>query len=145
MAVFSADIFPRYAETDQMGVIYHANYLIWFEHARGMLYEHLGFDPQNLSEGDVLFPVRRISCEYLRPARYARTVSVSVRIVKFSGVRIIYDYEVHEKETGELLARGMTEHAITNENLEMLNLKRYKPEEAQRYLKYMEDCKLADA
>ncbi|MDI9472185.1 MAG: thioesterase family protein [Bacillota bacterium] len=145
MPIFSADIFPRYAETDQMGVIYHSNYFIWFEYARGMLFEHMGFRAEDISEGDVLYPVRRVDCEYIRPARYGRVVSVSVRIKRFTGVRIIYDYEVHEKETGELLARGSTEHAITNGKLEMINLKRMKPEEAQKYFEYMEACRLADA
>jgi len=144
MAIFSTDIFPRYAETDQMGVIYHSNYFVWFEYARGILYEHLGFSAQDLSKGDVLFPVRRVSCEYLRPARYGRMVRVSVKIVKFSGVRIVYEYEVHEKESGELLARGATEHAITDADLNILNLKAYRPSEAKRYLEYMEECKLAE-
>lgn len=145
MAIYSAEIFPRYAETDQMGVIYHANYFVWFEVARGMLYEHLGFHAEDLSKGDVLYPVRRVHCEYRRPARYGRVVLVEIKILKFSGVRIIYSYKVNEKESGELLATGTTEHGITDANLRPLNLKNYDPETSRVYVEYMQECARADS
>ncbi|WP_279327638.1 acyl-CoA thioesterase [Tetzosporium hominis] len=101
----------RYAETDQMGVVYHANYLVWLEMGRTQLIKDLGFDYAGLESKGYLSPVLDVSIQYKQSARYGDTVSVSTWIDSYSRLKTIYGYEV-TKEDGTVLATAKTVHTL---------------------------------
>jgi len=108
-----APVRVRYAETDQMGVVYHANYLIWFEIGRVELMRALGFEYKTMeSEDDCYIVVAEVSCRYLHPARYDELLRVRTRISQ-AGNRIVkYSYELLRDSDDHLLATGATTHVI---------------------------------
>jgi acyl-CoA thioester hydrolase len=103
----------RYAETDQMGVVYHANYLIWFEVGRVELMRALGFEYKRMeTEDDCFIVVAGVSCRYLHPARYDELLRVRTRISE-AGNRIVrYSYELLRDSDDRILATGATTHVI---------------------------------
>ena len=100
----------RYAETDMMGVVYHGNYLPWFEVGRTTLLKELGLPYRQLEEEGFRLPVLEVSARYLRPAVYDDTVTIVTRIHDRPLLRIRLEYEVKRGE--ELLATGHTVHAF---------------------------------
>ena len=100
----------RYAETDMMGVVYHGNYLPWFEVGRTNLLKELGLPYRRLEEDGFRLPVLEVSARYLRPAVYDDTVTIVTRLHDRPLLRIRLEYEVKRGE--ELLATGHTVHAF---------------------------------
>ncbi len=120
------DIFFRvkYAETDKMGVVYYANYYIWFEIGRNELFRELGFPYVELEKKGLLLPVVKSSCEYKKPAEYDDLIMLRTRIENFTPVRITFCYNVYKDDHDELLATGETVHAFVSENKKPVNLKK---------------------
>ncbi|WP_046225390.1 acyl-CoA thioesterase [Paenibacillus dauci] len=85
----------RYQENDPMGVVYHTNYLNWFELGRTEMIRDLGFRYRDMEAAGVLLPLIDASLSYGRPARYDDRVAVYTRIVNFSKLRIDYEYKIH--------------------------------------------------
>ncbi len=107
----------RYAETDQMGVAYYANYLVWFEVARTDWLRHAGSSYRRMEEAGVLLPVIQAHCDYQQPARYDDQLEVRAEASLLSPVRMRFDYEVVGEVVGEeavVLARGHTVHAAVD-------------------------------
>jgi acyl-CoA thioester hydrolase len=113
MQFHDATIRVRYAETDQMGVVYHSNYLIWFEIGRVELMRALGFEYKLMeSEDDCFIVVAEASCRYLQPARYDELLTIRTRIAQ-AGNRIVkYSYQLLRDSDRTLLATGATTHVI---------------------------------
>jgi acyl-CoA thioester hydrolase len=103
----------RYAETDRMGVVYYANYLVWFEVARTDLLRSLGWTYREMEDSGVLLPVIEAQCEYRRPARYDDEVEIHTTGALVSPVRLTFQYRIHLKGQGEVAASGRTAHAAT--------------------------------
>ncbi len=101
----------RYAETDRMGVVYYANYLVWFEVARADLLRTLGWSYRDMEDGGQVLPVIEAHCEYRRPARYDEEIEVHTVGRLASPARLEFSYEVRLKATGALAAVGRTVHA----------------------------------
>jgi acyl-CoA thioester hydrolase len=107
----------RYAETDQMGVVYHANFLIWFEVGRVELMRSLGIEYKNMeSADDCHIVVAEISCRYLHPARYDEQLRIRTRIAEAKNRTIRFSYEVLRDGDNHLLATGETVHVICGSN-----------------------------
>ena len=102
----------RYAETDMMGVVYHANYLPWFEISRTTLLKELGVPYRKLEEEGFRLPVLEVSAKFLRPAVYDDTLEVTATVSERPLLRIRIDYEVRRGD--ELLATGNTLHAFVD-------------------------------
>jgi acyl-CoA thioester hydrolase len=103
----------RYAETDQMGVVYHANYLIWFEVGRVELMRALGIEYKRMeSEDDCHIVVVDVRCRYHASARYDEVVRVRTRIAESRNRTIRFSYEIFRDTDQELLAVGETLHVI---------------------------------
>lgn len=103
----------RYAETDQMGVVYYANYLVWFEVGRAELCRHLGFEYRQMEvEDDTFIVVAEASCRYKRPARYDDVLTIRTRVANFQRRTIRFGYEIFNQASGELIATGETLHVI---------------------------------
>ncbi|MDY6825772.1 MAG: thioesterase family protein [Bacillota bacterium] len=102
----------RYEETDQMGVVYYANYLVWFEVGRTELMRNLGLTYKEFEKSNLYLPVLKAYCEYKQPARYDDDLRVITRLESAQNIRITFNYEI--KKSGKLLASGYTEHAFIN-------------------------------
>jgi acyl-CoA thioester hydrolase len=98
--------------TDQMGVVYYANYLEMFEIGRTDLLRATGLTYRQMEQDGYFLPVIHAACDYLAPARYDDLLEIRTTIGRLSRVRIDFDYEVRRAESGELLCRGVTRHAI---------------------------------
>ena len=103
----------RYAETDRMGVVYYANYFVWFEVARADLLRSLGWTYREMEETGVLLPVIEAHCEYKRPAQYDDEVAIETTGIILSPVRIEFQYRVTVAGHTEPSATGRTMHAAT--------------------------------
>jgi acyl-CoA thioester hydrolase len=113
----------RYAETDQMGVAYHSNFLIWFEVGRVELMRQLGFAYKEMEERDGCFiAVVDARCRYKSPARYDDELVVRTRLRNVRGPLIHFGYEVARAADGALLAEGETTHIVTDAKLQRRDL-----------------------
>lgn len=104
----AVDIEVRYAETDQMGVVHHANYVVWFELARTALCSATGMHYAEVERLGYLLMVTGVEARFLRPARYGDTVQVSCRLDRLASRGLRFGYEV--TRGGEILATGATDH-----------------------------------
>jgi acyl-CoA thioester hydrolase len=112
-----APIRVRYAETDQMGVVYHANYLIWFEVGRVELMRALGIEYKTMeADDDCHIVVVEAHCRYLHSALYDEQLRVRTRIAEARNRSIRFAYEVLRDHDSRLLATGETVHVICGSN-----------------------------
>ena len=113
----------RYAETDQMGVVYHSNYFIWFEIGRVELMRQLGFSYRDMERSDGLFiAVVDARCRYKAPARYDDEVIVQTHLKNVRESVVHFGYELVRAEDGQLLAEGETTHIVTDSQMKMMPL-----------------------
>src|SRR5699024_12182258 len=99
MNIYKTSINIRYAETDQMEVVYNENYLIWFEIRRTKLIEQLGFQYAEMEKDNIISPVIDVKVQYKKPARYGDTVTILTWLEDYNGLRTIYGYRVmNEKD-----------------------------------------------
>ena len=101
----------RYAETDKMGVVYYANYLVWFEVGRTDLLRSLGWTYRDMEGSGISLPVIEAHCEYQRPARYDDEIEVRTEGVMLSAVRMQFNYTVVRRSDNVVTASGRTVHA----------------------------------
>jgi acyl-CoA thioester hydrolase len=105
----------RYAETDQMGVVYHSNHFIWFEVGRVELLRQLGFSYRDLeNEDNLFFAVAEAKCRYRAPVRYDEEVLVRTQLLNVRESVVHFGYELRRAEDGALLAEGETMHIVTD-------------------------------
>jgi acyl-CoA thioester hydrolase len=101
----------RYAETDQMGVVYHANYFVWFEVGRTDLLRSAGWTYREMEAGGVSLPVIEAHCDYKQPARYDDDLEIRTAGTLVSPVRVAFSYEVVRPTDSRTVATGRTLHA----------------------------------
>jgi acyl-CoA thioester hydrolase len=105
----------RYAETDKMGVVYYANYLVWFEVGRVAWCKAKGFRYADMEIADNRYlVVAEASCRYQSPALFEEILLVRTSLAKATDRVIRYRYEIRRKGTGQLLATGETAHVVTD-------------------------------
>ena len=105
----------RYAETDQMGVVYHANHFVWFEIGRVEMLRQLGFSYRDMETYDGCFiAVADARCRYKAPAKYDDEIIVRTHLKNVRESIIHFGYELVRVEDGALLAEGETTHVVTN-------------------------------
>ena len=102
-----AEIKLRYSDTDQMGVIYHANYFSFFEQGRTTFLKDVGYDYHLFEENGIIYPVRDVQCTYLKSIRLGEKVFVETTIHKFTKIKTTYYHEI-KNEHGELKCKAYT-------------------------------------
>jgi acyl-CoA thioester hydrolase len=108
----------RYAETDQMGVVYHANHFIWFEVGRVELLRQFGFSYKDMEcEDDCFIAVVDAQCRYKASVHYDDEVIVRTYLTHVREKAIRFGYELRRAETGELLAEGETTHIVADSTM----------------------------
>jgi acyl-CoA thioester hydrolase len=119
----TTEVRVRYAETDQMGIVYYANYLVWFEIGRVELLRSLGLAYSQLeTEHECILPVVEASCRYRSPARYDDEILIETRPALLRGSVIKFAYQIWRKASQEgeeqkLLAEGETVHVVCDDQL----------------------------
>jgi acyl-CoA thioester hydrolase len=101
----------RYAETDNMGVVYYANYFVWFEVGRTDLLRARGWSYREMESEGFSLPVVEAHCAYKQPARYDEELEIITSAALLSPVRLRFEYEVARLSDGAALASGHTVHA----------------------------------
>ncbi|KGR90303.1 hypothetical protein CD30_12075 [Ureibacillus massiliensis 4400831 = CIP 108448 = CCUG 49529] len=111
MFVSEKKIEIRYAETDQMGVVYHANYLVWMEIGRSQLVTDLGFNYAGLEERGYISPVLDLSIQYKKAMRYGQVATVRTWVDSHSKLKTTYGYEILH-EDGSIAATAKSIHTL---------------------------------
>ena len=117
----------QYYETDQMGIIHHANYIRWMEEARMDYLRQLGINYREMEEEGILCPIVNVKCEYRRPVRFGDAVLISVQIKKYNGVKLVLSYRITCEADGEIHAAGETTLGFLNREGKILLLHKAAP------------------
>ncbi len=125
MSVSQTTIRVRYAETDQMGVVYYANHFIWFEVGRVELLRQIGFHYKQMElQDDCYIPVVEANCRYKSPARYDDELLLETYVMAMRRSVLKFGYRLlrPEGDTATLLAEGETTHVIVDRSLRKVAL-----------------------
>ena len=113
----------RYAETDQMGVVHHANYLIWMEIGRVELVRQRGFNYKDLEdEAGIFLSVVEVHCRYIYPARYDDEISVQTEVLRANSRLMEFSYDIRTTCADRLLAAGTTKHVWLGRDMRLSRL-----------------------
>jgi acyl-CoA thioester hydrolase len=112
----------RYAETDQMGVVYHSNYIIWFEVGRVELLRQLGYTYRDFEADGMHLPVVEVRCRYKASALYDDQIVICTRMDNVRGALIKFGYDVLRASDRALLAEGESTHIVTDANMQKTSL-----------------------
>lgn len=129
------DIQLRYADSDQMGVIYHANYFSFFEQGRTKYLKDLGFDYHNVEKSGIIFPIRDVSGKFIKPITYGEKIYLLTKVHKLSKVKTTYFHEIFS-DLGELKASGYTTVVcVDKKTFKVIKMDERMPEIYNAYLK----------
>lgn len=138
MFVSETKFIVRYAETDQMGVVHHSNYPIWFEAGRTDFIKKMGIPYSKIEETGYMLPLLELKCCYKQPAKYEDEIIVKASLKAISFSRVTFYYEVFKNDSIQAIASGETMHAWTDKQLKPVNIKKHAPELFEVLSKAME-------
>lgn len=118
----------RYAETDQMGIIHHSNYAVWFEAGRTDFLRKAGASNTDIEARGILLPLYEMNCQFKSPAKYEDEIMVVTSLNQISRVRLCFSYQVINTANQKLLATGETMHAWTDKALKPVNSEKVIPD-----------------
>ena len=118
----------NYYETDQMGIVHHSNYIRYFEEARCSFMEQAGYPYARLEEEDIVSPTLAVSCKYIHSVKYGDKIRVAVKMVRLTRMKCAFVYEVTDAVTGEIRAKGTSEHGFLSKTGKPVNLPKERPE-----------------
>jgi acyl-CoA thioester hydrolase len=124
----------RYAETDQMGVVYHSNYLIWFEVGRVEFIRQLGLNYKQMEEEGCGIAVVDVHVRYKRPARYDDELVIETRLLAARGAVVRFGYRILRITDGVLLCEGETMHVCVGKDMKKMCLP---PKYAERFAAHL--------
>jgi len=122
-----------YADTDKMGVVYHANYLRWFEIGRAELFRHLGMAYTEIESRGILLPVAESYCKYLHPAKYDDLIIIKAALDTGIRAGIKFDYFITRESDEKLLVTGYTRHACMTPGGKVVRPPRFLMEIVEQY------------
>ncbi|MBN1622170.1 MAG: acyl-CoA thioesterase [Endomicrobiales bacterium] len=109
-----------YADTDQMGMVYYANYLIYFERGRTEWLREKGLQYKDLETKGIFLPVSESNCEYVSPARYDDIINVKTKVKKLGFASIEFDYEIVSQD--RIIVKGYTKHPFVDKNFKPIRM-----------------------
>lgn len=140
MHITETKVVVRYVETDQMGIVHHSNYIIWFELGRTELIKEIGFNYAELEKSDILSPVTDVNVSYKHPATYGETVTVKTWVGSYDGLRVTYRYQI-ENEEGNICVVGSSTHVcVKKDSFRPISMKKHLPEWHHVYEKIKHDA-----
>ena len=129
MKISKTELTVRYAETDQMGIVHHSVYPIWYEAGRTDYIKMFGISYTEMEAAGVMMPLINLTCHYGIPAKYEDVVVVETRATKLSAAKMVLYYEVKRNSDGVLLGSGTTEHGfVDSKTFKPINVKKKLPE-----------------
>ncbi|WP_027399766.1 acyl-CoA thioesterase [Anaerovorax odorimutans] len=141
MKKYETEVRVIYADTDAMGIVYHTNYIKWFEVGRTEYLRQIGFPYSILEKEGVWLPLAGVVCNYKLPAVYDDILTINTWVKELKAATVTMAYEILRKETGEILVTGFTKHAITDEKLKPIRLKNKNQELHKRIMEDLNDNK----
>ena len=132
----------KYYETDQMGIVHHSNYIRWMEEARMDAMRQSEISYKELEEMGILCPVISVSCKYKNMVRFDDGVEITVKVVKYSGIKFELAYEFKNIQTGVLCTTATSTHCFIDRDSRILSLKVSYPELHEKFKKMSENFKL---
>ncbi|EOW9528667.1 acyl-CoA thioesterase [Bacillus cytotoxicus] len=133
MFVAEQEIEIRYAETDQMGVVYHSNYLVWLELGRTKLIQDLGFSYVEMEKDGIISPVLDLQISYRKAMRYGEKAIVKTWVDSVSPLRVIYGYEIYNGDGDLCITATTTNICVKKEGFRPVSLKKLYPEWYAKY------------
>ncbi|MRG85284.1 acyl-CoA thioesterase [Salinibacillus xinjiangensis] len=134
MKIVEANIKVRYQETDQMGVVYHGNYLVWFEIGRTEFLEALGFKYAEMEKEGIVSPVVDANLQFKSPIRYGDDVVIKTWVDQYDGLKVVYAYEIVDGE-GKTAVTGTTSHVcVKKDSFRPVSTRKKFPELHQAYI-----------
>lgn len=118
----------HYHETDQMGIIHHANYIRWFEEARIAFLRQIGFPYETLEEAGIYIPVLDVTAKYQQMVRFGDSVQIFVSLARCSPVKMTITYEIWNEEKTTLYTSGQSQHCFLNSAYQPVSLKKAFPD-----------------
>ena len=131
-------IIPRYAETDQMGIIHHSVYAIYYEQARTDYFNRNGIRYDEIEKMGICTPIVELTCKYKKPAFYNKEIEIETKVIKSTPVKFIVEYNVYDGD--EIINVGTTTLAWADKtSLKIINLKKQEPELYKKIEKLIEE------
>lgn len=118
----------KYYETDQMGIIHHSNYIKWMEEARMDFMDQIGLNYKQMEAMEIISPVLSVSVNYRSMVHFDDVVVIETKIKKYTGIKLEVEYNMYDKETGELRTTATSSHCFLNRSGKPISLKRSYPE-----------------
>lgn len=133
----------RYAETDMMGIVYHANYLLYFEDARTAFLEAIGCPYKELEDAGLMSPVIHFECSYGTPLTYGDTAIVCTSVIESRATKTVYSYKVYKQGQNigvdKPCCTGTSTHCVVDStSFKPQNIKKVAPKLYERYLEVVE-------
>lgn len=133
-------IFERninYYETDRMGIVHHSNYIRFLEEARCKMLESAGMPYSSFEDNGVLIPVLGVNCNFKHHVTFGDTIVIKPFVKDFNGVRLTMGYVITDKNTGNLVLEGETNHCFTDANLRPVRLQKQAPDFYGKFVNLM--------
>lgn len=118
----------QYYETDRMGITHHSNYIRWMEEARMDFLDKIGYGYEKLEHDSIGSPVIGVECQYKHPTTFSDEVEITTVVREYNGVRLVIDYRMTNRTTGDLILEGKTMHCFTDVNGKPIILRKRFPE-----------------
>lgn len=128
----------NYYETDQMAIVHHSNYIRWMEEARVDLMDQIGFPLSRLEAEGIVIPVLMVEAEYKSMVKFDETVVIKITTEKYDGIRLYLNYEISNKETGQLRTLCKSGHCFLNDKGRPISLKKVCPEIHEKFVDTLE-------
>ena len=126
--IVSTKILPRYAETDQMGIVHNSVYAIWYEQARTEFFNQIGLRYDDIEKQGIMTPLVELNCKYKRPAYYNQEVEVRTKLVNVTPVKMELEYTIYDKEE-QIINIGSTVLVWADaKTFNIINLEKRNPE-----------------
>lgn len=130
--ISKSKVIVRYAETDQMGIVHHSVYAIWYELARTEYIKKLGISYSKMEQMGIMTPLYELHSKYLSPAKYEDELTICVWIKQIKPITIEFHYEIYKNQKEKPINIGSTIHAWVGTDLKPMNLKKNFPEIYQK-------------
>lgn len=130
MTVSKSHVCVRYAETDQMGVVHHANYPVWFELARTDFIKTIGVTYSEMEAMGIMLPVAELNVRYRIPAKYEDELTVETHIERITPARVVFGYKIYKDNDPEqtVMIEGSSTHAWVDLSMKPMNMKKWHPD-----------------
>jgi acyl-CoA thioester hydrolase, YbgC/YbaW family len=114
----------RYAETDQMGIVHHSNYLIWFEAGRTDFIKGSKISYTEMEQEGILIPLAESNCKYIVGAKYEDELIIKTWVKELTLVKVEFNYSVIREKDEKEIAKGSTLHVFVSKEFKIINLKK---------------------